>query len=120
MRTFIAALAAVLAIGLTILAAPSFRAGAAQKASIVDMVANAKTAADHQAVAAYYDGQARFYKAQAELHRTLAERYQSLHVKPADMVEHCREMAGYFERLVKDAQALAAGHRKMAEAAEKK
>lgn len=93
---------------------PKTWAGADQEQNIEQMVANAKTPADHQAIATYYDREATEYKSKAEFHRKLANTYKSLHLKPTDTVHHCEEMAKDFDTLAKDASALAKAHRKMA------
>ena len=87
----------LLAAGLLLLAAvslPTIRAGAQQTIVTYDnldqMIANAKTPADHEAIAAYYQEQAADAKKKADLHRRTAETYRSLKIsKPVYMAEMC-------------------------------
>jgi hypothetical protein len=110
----VAATAMLLAIGLTALhRSPAL----AQNSDIVQMVANAKTAADHEAIAQYYDREAASAKANAALHRSQAETYEKLRIKPPDMIHHCREIAKDFDRIAREADDLAVAHRAMAKAA---
>jgi hypothetical protein len=109
----------LLAVGLILLAAatvPAIRAGA-QTAVVTDdnfeqSVANAKTPADHEAIAAYYDQEAASAEAKAALHRRSASNY-----KPPNMAGMCKGIADYWDKVASDAKALAKGHRDMAKAA---
>jgi len=101
----------------TALPMPTMGASAAQEADLEQMIANAKTPADHEAIAAYYDREAADNDSKAEFHRKLAKTYADLHVKPSDMRNHCEQMAKYFEGAAKDAKLLAAEHREMAKKA---
>ena len=93
------------------------RAADDQSASLEQMLENAKTPADHKAIAAYYDREAAEAKEKAEMHRKTAERYRSFNMKPHDMVDHCDDLATSYSRVAKDAADMAAAHRATAKSA---
>jgi hypothetical protein len=101
---------------------PTFRA-VAQSATVTDdnlaqSIANAKTSADHEAIAAYYDQEAVDAKKKADLHRDVAETYQKLNIaKPVGMVNMCKGLVNYWEKVADQAKDLAKAHREMAKAA---
>jgi hypothetical protein len=86
------------------------------------MIAKAKSPADHEAIAAYYDKEATEAEAKAEQHKKMADSYTKLrpdhpaslegHLKP--LPGHCRAEAKYYEGIATENRALAAAHRKMA------
>lgn len=100
---------------------PMIRAmGAGQEVTpdnLGDMIANAKTAADHEAIANYYDRQAEEARASAKFHKEISEKYARFRIKPPDMVAHCQEIAEGYERIATQFEDLAALHRGMAKAA---
>src|SRR5438132_10864442 len=114
----------LLAAGLLLLAAvslPTIRAGAQQTVVTYDnldqMIANAKTPADHEAIAAYYQEQAADAKKKADLHRRTAETYRSLKIsKPVYMAEMCDGIASMWDKIAADNEKLATAHREMAKA----
>jgi len=101
---------------------PTFRA-VAQSAAVTDdnlaqSIANAKTAADHEAIAAYYDQEAADAKKKADLHRNVADTYQKLNIaKPVGMVNMCKGLVKYWDKVADQAKDLAKAHRAMAKAA---
>jgi hypothetical protein len=109
----------LLAAGLVVLAAailPTIRAGA-QSAVVSDdnltqSIANAKTPADHEAIAAYYDQEAADAEKKAALHRQSASNY-----KPVGMANMCNSIAQYWDKVAADAKDLAKAHRAMAKEA---
>jgi hypothetical protein len=111
----------MIAAGLLLVAAATLltsEALAQQKAvtseNLNQMIAKAKTPADHEAVASYYDKQAADYVAKAKLHLSVAKTYEKFRMKPPDMANHCRELARYFQRIADQYKALATEHRAMA------
>jgi len=110
----------VLGAGLLVLATatlPTIRAGA-QSAAVTDdnldqSISNAKTPADHEAIAAYYDQEAADADKKAALHRRAASIY-----KPVGMANMCKGLAEYWDKVAKDAKDLASAHRAMAKGAE--
>ncbi|SRR6266849_2511672 len=120
----------LLAAGLVLLAAvslPIVRAGA-QQAVVTDdnldqMIANAKTPADHEAIAAFYDQEAAAAEEKAKLHHSNHKTYEKyppfrgLKAAP-NMAYHCDALGRYFQEAADQDKALAAGHREMAKKAE--
>ena len=100
---------------------PTFRA-IAQSAAVTDdnltqSIASAKTAADQEAIAAYYDQEAADAKKKADLHRNTAETYQKLNIaKPVGMVNMCKGLVKYWDKVADQAKDLAKAHREMAKA----
>ena len=115
----------LLAAGLVLLAAaslPTIRAGA-QPAVVTDdnlnqTIESAKTRADHEAIAAFYEQQAADAKKKAELHRSTAETYRKLNLsKPVDMAHMCDGIAAMWDKIAADNLKLAKAHKQMAKAA---
>jgi hypothetical protein len=101
---------------------PTFLA-VAQSAAVTDdnlaqSIANAKTAADQDAIAAYYDQEATDAKKKADLHRNAADTYKKLNIaKPVGMANMCDGLVNYWDKLADQAKDLAKAHREMAKAA---
>ena len=119
-RVMLAMLALIAALHL-----PTERAGVAQAAKfdVKKAVTGARTPADHEAIASYYDRESTTAKAKAAEHRKLAEAYRNIAVagRQFHMEDHCQRLAQYYESAATDNAALAAAHRQMAqEAAQKK
>jgi hypothetical protein len=81
---------------------------------IAQLVANAKTPADHQAIAAYYDQASKDALSQAELHRRLLLPYTANRPDYKPLPSHCKREIQYYAGLAKEDQTLAAAHRAMA------
>ena len=116
---------AVAAVGLVVLlgGAPTFSAAADDK-NIEELVQNAKTAADHEAIAKLYDEEAVAARKKAEEHRKMGARYThfeagnpKVQLAHFDMPKHCANLVKSYEAAAKDAEAMAAGHREMAKTA---
>jgi 2-methylaconitate cis-trans-isomerase PrpF len=112
----------LLAAGLIMLAAaalPTIRAGA-QQAVVTDenldqMITSAKSPADHDAIAAFFEQEAADATKKANLHKGTAETYRKLKIpKPVYMAEMCDGIASGFEKTAKDAENLAKMHHEMA------
>ncbi len=106
----------LLAAGLLLIAAttlPTVRASARQQVvtddNLKQMTAKAKTQADHEAIAAYYDREAAANEEKATIHRDMA----NIYAKPG-MTAHCNNLAKDFRRAADEDKALAAEHRAMA------
>lgn len=94
----------------------------AQQADVTDdnldqAITNAKTPADHEAIAVYYDKEAARLSENARLHHSTHKTYEKFRLKPPDMVHHCDELAKSYQRAADQATALAADHRAMAKKA---
>jgi len=98
----------------------------AQTFNLEKAVTEAKTPADHEAIASYYEKEAATAKDKAEEHHRLAEIYRNRSVSPRGQVQptmanHCQQMAENFESIATENTALAKAHQQMAqEAAQKK
>jgi hypothetical protein len=109
----------LLAAGLVLLAAaslPIIKAGA-QQAAVTDdnlnqMITSAKTPADHEAIAVYYDREAAENEKKASLHSRNKNMYSKL-----DFSAHCNALIGEYRQAAKQDKALAAFHRDMAKKA---
>jgi len=111
--------------GLILLAAaalPTIRAGA-QQAVVTDgnleqMIRNAKTPADHEAIAAYYEQEAAETKKKADLHRRAAESYRKMNIaKPVGMANMYDGIAAMWDKIAADNSKLAEAHQEMAKKA---
>ena len=80
--------------------------------NLTQSVQNAKTPADHEAVAAYYDEEAAEAAKKAALHRQSAS-----NLKPVGMANMCNNLADYWDKVATQDKDLASAHRKMAKAA---
>lgn len=117
-RTWIRLAVAAAAVAL---AAP-LAARADDQADMAKMVANAKTAADHEALATHYDKEAAEARAQAEVHRKMAATYQSGTSSgkgsgPVPLPQHCMNLAKDYDDAAANYTALAAAHRVLAKEA---
>jgi hypothetical protein len=110
----------------TALPLPTQRGSAAGAApfNIGKAVTGAKSPADHEAIASYYDRESATAKAKAEEHRKMALTYRHLSIPGRvqfPMENHCQQLAQYYEKIATEDAALAAAHRQMArEAAQPK
>lgn len=106
----LAALAAVLALGL---AAPLPAAAEVAEAQI----AAARTPADHEAIAKAYEAEAAAADAKAREHEAMARTYRSVGGPKSNsnsMVRHCERLVKSYTDAAADYRALAAEHRGMA------
>lgn len=98
----------VLAVG-----APALRAGGDQAAvtdrNLNQMIAKAKTPADHEAIATYYDREAAENENKVKLHRAS----ENIYTKGANQV-HCNALVKDYQRAAEEDRALAARHHRMA------
>lgn len=86
--------------------------------NVSQMIASAKTPADHQAIAAYYEQQAAEAKKKAALHRNQADTYRKLNIpKPVGMAEMCDEIAAMWDKTAHHYSKLAKAHQQMAKSA---
>ena len=87
-----------------------------------EAIANAKTPADHQAIADGYAKEAEQLRARAEAHRHMDSHYDEPGYLSAKLgfKRHCRALVQSYESAAKDTEALAKAHREMAESAARK
>lgn len=114
------AAAGLLAVGLYL---PAFYAHAAEDVDIVTKLQSAKTPADHEAIASYYDVRAAEAKKQAEKHRKMADSYTvapalgGKPTSPTPMPQHCHSLVKAFEAEAAEYTAMAEAHRAAAKSA---
>lgn len=102
---------------LVVLSVLTFGIVAGADEDIAQMLQSAKTAADHEAIAAYYTREADSAKAKVDLHRKMGEivkRQGGAGVAKWHMDEHCDELVREFESAAKQYSALAEAHRSWA------
>ena len=93
--------------------------GSAQEGkSIEQMITEAKTPADHEAIAAYYEKEAQAAHQKHAEHKKLADSYvrTPLQSKSPTLMNHCNDAAKKYEGIAKDYEAMAKLHREMAKA----
>lgn len=81
---------------------------------ITSMVANAKTASDHEAIAKHFDEVAADCTAKAEEHNNLITAASNQPRSLSSTDKHCNKMIEDLKDCAKQASDLAAAHRKMA------
>jgi hypothetical protein len=113
---------AVLAAGL-LAALVGVPAMAASDKEIATLVENAKTAADHEAIAKLYDEEAATARKKADEHRKMGAKYThfeagnpKVQLAHFDMPKHCENLAKSYEAAAKEAEDMAAAHRATAKA----
>ena len=110
---------AALALGLTL---GGYAIGADQGQEAVSMeqqILNAKTKADHEALAAQFEQEAKALQAQADEHKAMAKAYSqnpALEAKRG-LVTHCNRLAEKYAEAAKEDIALAKLHHQLAEKA---
>ena len=87
------------------------------------LVANAKTPADHEKLAAHFQTEATRLAAGAKEHEQLAGIYAKSpsahdvkHPNSPETASHCRTLAELYSKAAKEAEAMAAAHDQMARA----
>ena len=83
---------------------------------IPEVIANAKTAADHQRIADYFAQKAASYEAEAKIHETMPQSYRRNTVRSetnASMIAHCRELQKQLNAASQEAKALEQAHREL-------
>ncbi len=111
---------AVLFLGVALLA-PSNRLTAEEHMDMEKMISTAKTAADHEAIAAQYDREAAAARAEAAGHRRMAESYKKVGgavIAKLHLDAHCEKLAKSYDEAAMEYDALAKAEREMAKTAE--
>jgi hypothetical protein len=95
---------------------PGMWATPAHAADIDAKIAAAKTAADHEAIAAWYDEQAKEAQAKADEHKKMGESYKKMGgaAVKLDLPGHCTYFTNAFTAEAKKYAEMAAAHRQMA------
>ena len=115
MRSMWAALA--LTMSLTLVGCAS--GPAASTPELLQKVESARTRADHEALTTYYVKEAESARASADLHRKMARSYQARSDSRIvqGMSSHCNRLVESFTGVAAEYDAMAAGHRQMAQQA---
>ena len=85
----------------------------------MDQISAAKTAADHEAIAAEYSKQAAEAKAKAAEHDEMGKMYSGYLKEKVHFEEHCRALAADYRNTAKELEALVGMHRELAKEARK-
>ncbi len=89
-------------------------AGPVTDENVVERIAQAKTPAEHEAIAAYYKAQAAVAASKVKEHEAMVKAYSS-----KTMNRHCESLLQTYRAQQKDLEALAKDHEDMAKAAAK-
>ena len=93
---------------------------AAPPADLLQRIESARTQADHESIAAYYDQEAAAARASAATHRKMAASYQG-NVgggrTATSMVAHCNAIVSSQEAIAAEFAGMAAAHRQMGQQA---
>ena len=122
-----AAAMAMLAVAVSVPAGAA-KAKTLSQSELKNLIANAKTAADHERIAQHFDSEATKYEAESKDHGELAASYQAyartstVPYKAAATAsvrnaEHCDRIGGQLRNAAEDARQLAAEQRGMAKEA---
>ncbi|HEX9198440.1 MAG TPA: hypothetical protein VF865_02700 [Acidobacteriaceae bacterium] len=95
------------------------------KQQLNTLIATAKTPAEHQRIAQFYQSQAQDYLAQADEHAAMVAAYKSNlsltnNKNQASTISHCEYFVQTFKDLAVKSQELATMHEQMAKEADKK
>ena len=95
------------------------------KQQVNTLIATAKTAADHQRIAQFYQSQAQDYLAQSKEHEAMVAAYKANpslvnNKNQASTISHCEYFVQTFKDLAAKSQELAQLHEQMAKDAEQK
>jgi outer membrane murein-binding lipoprotein Lpp len=109
-------IAAVLFVGVVLAGCAS--APNAPSPELLQQIESARTRADYEALATYYDREATAARATAVQHRKMAKSYQGGGRGTASMPAHCNAIASNSESLAAEYEGMAAGYRQMAKQAQ--
>ena len=90
---------------------------AGEDANIDKMIESAKTAADHEAIAAAYEKQAAEAKSQAAMHAEMGKEYKKVGgalIAKQHVDTHCDSLTKLYQRIATENEALANAHKAMA------
>ena len=92
----------------------------APPSDLLQRIESARTQADHESLAAYYDREAAAARANAATHRKMATSYQGMYAGGrggASMPAHCNAIVRSQEAIAAEYDGMAAGHRQMGQQA---
>jgi hypothetical protein len=91
---------------------------AAEEKSIEQMITGAKTPADHEAIAAFYEQQAQEAQKKHEAHKKMEETYKkNPALNKSNFSFHCDRIAASYQTTAKEYEDLAKMHKEMAQSA---
>ncbi len=102
----IRALSATLLLAIAVIATMPPRCAMAEETDMSAMIGNAKTPADHEALAKMYQDEADKAKAQAAAHKKMAEVYAQT-PRLNELRSHCKRLANYYKEAAKEYSLLA-------------
>jgi uncharacterized membrane-anchored protein YhcB (DUF1043 family) len=113
------AIGAALAVFVTFTVSSFLSTSAEEGKNVEQMITEAKTPADHEAIAAYYEKEAQAARGQQASHQRMAESYEKIPVleKKSGLVSHCNTIAQKYGDIAKDYEDLATLHKEMARSA---
>lgn len=86
--------------------------------TIVERIATAKTAAEHEAIAAYYRAQAAASSADVKRHEAMLAEYRRLSSETTRIMSgHCKTLISSYQKAKESFEGLAKEHEKLAKAA---
>src|SRR5438445_13719060 len=98
--TIVVTLAIVALVAVVYLPTQHVGAQPAEKFDLEKAITGAKTSADHEAIASYYDKESAAAQAKAEEHRKLEKAYRNLAGKGHfRMEDHCQKLAQSYESI---------------------
>ena len=110
--------AGIAVLAIVVLGSIPFGSAAAEKAMehMEQMITEAKTPADHDALAAFYEKEAQEARQQQAEHQQMSEAYAKIPVlkTKTGAVAHCNTIAKNYEKIAKEYEALAKLHKDMA------
>jgi hypothetical protein len=112
-RTLVGVFVSAVMIGGLVLSPVHARAGE----DIEKKIATAKTAADHEAIAAHFDKEAKAAEAKAKYHTEMGAAYKKMGgavITKNHADQHCSAIAASYEAIAKENAALAEAHRAQA------
>ena len=115
--TIVSAAVALLGIGVLTTSLPV--SVAAEGKSVEQMISEAKTPAEHEAIGAYYEKEAQEAHKKRAQHQKMSDSYATIPVlkTKTGAVAHCNTIAKKYEDLAKEYEALAKLHKDMAKSA---
>ncbi len=109
-------LAPALLLAVAATALPTARAFAQDETNIEQMIENAKTASDYEAIAAYYEKKGDEAQQQLEWHESLYKTYKQ-NPRLSTMQMHCHRLIRIYKDQVKEDKVMADQYRQMAKKA---
>ena len=112
-RLMLGACAGLLALSLSL---GGYALSAGQESSLVQKIESAKTRADHEALAAFYEQEAKTAQAKVEEHKQMAKAYGKIGhlVEKHNMLQHCDRLVKNYQDAAQGNLALAKLHRELA------